>query len=78
MNKIIETSFGTLADPHRIAKGSASNIVKEGAFFVFSLRIDSNDIRKYSFTDRSRAEKMRDIMINHLEIKIREDLRKTP
>ena len=23
MNKIIETSFGTLADPHRIAKGSA-------------------------------------------------------
>ena len=77
MTKIIETSFGAPADPHRIAKGSASNIVKKGSFFVFSLRIDSNDIREYCFTDRSRAEKMRDIMISHLEVKIREDLRKT-
>ena len=70
MSKIIETSFGTLVDPKRIAKGSASNIEKKGAFYVFSLRIDINDIREYSFTDRSRAENMRKILISHLEQRI--------
>ena len=70
MSKIIETSFGTLVDPKRVAKGSASNIEKKGAFYVFSLRLDSNDIREYSFTDRSRAENMRKILISHLEQRI--------
>ncbi len=76
MSKIVETSFGTLADPHRIAKGSASNITKKGAFYVFTLRITADDIREYSFTDRSRAVLMRDVMISHLEVKIRKDLGK--
>ncbi len=70
MSKIIETSFGTLVDSKRVAKGSASNIEKKGAFYVFSLRLDSNDIREYSFTDRSRAENMRKILISHLEQRI--------
>ena len=70
MSKIIETSFGTLVDSKRVAKGSASNIEKKGAFYVFSLRLDSNDIRECSFTDRSRAENMRKILISHLEQRI--------
>ncbi len=70
MSKIIETSFGTLVDLKRVAKGRASGIEKKGAFYVFSLRLDNNDIREYSFTDRSRAENMRKILISHLEQRI--------
>ena len=70
MSKIIETSFGTLVDPKRVAKGRASGIEKKGAFYVFSLRLDNNDIREYSFTDRYRAENMRKILISHLEQRI--------
>ena len=70
MTKIVESKFGTLIDPKRVALGSASNIVKKGAFYNFSIRIDNNDIREYSFTDRTRAVKMREILISHLEQKI--------
>jgi len=71
MSNIIETNFGTLINPTRIANGSASNIVKKGAFYIFSLRLSSDDIREYSFTDRTRAEKMRKILISHLEQNIK-------
>ena len=47
---IIETNFGTRVDPNRIALGSASKVTKQGAFFVFSLRVDNDDVREYSFT----------------------------
>jgi hypothetical protein len=67
MSKIIETNFGTLINPSRIAKASASNIIKQGAFYVFSLRVDTDDVREYCFTDRNRAENMRKILISHLE-----------
>ena len=70
MTNIIETEFGTLISPSRVAKGSASTIVKKGAFYVFSLRLSSDDIREYSFTDRQRAENMRKILISHLEYSI--------
>ena len=70
MTKIVETNFGTLVDPKRIAKGSASPVIKKGAFFVFSLRVENDDVREYSFTDRTRAEQMRQILISHLEQKI--------
>ena len=70
MSKIVETTFGTLVDSKRVAKGSASNIDKKGAFYVFSIRLDTNDIREYSFTDRTRAENMRKILISHLEQRI--------
>ena len=70
MAKIVETNFGTLVDPKRIAKGSASPVIKKGAFFIFSIRVDSDDVREYSFTDRARAEKMRQILISYLEEKI--------
>jgi len=70
MAKIIETNFGTLVNPQRIARGSASPIVKQGAFYTFSLRVEADDIREYSFTDRSRAVHMREILISHLEQKI--------
>jgi len=67
MTNIIETEFGTLISPSRVAKGSASNIVKKGAFYNFSLRLSHDDIREYSFTNRQRAENMRKILISHLE-----------
>jgi hypothetical protein len=70
MAKIIETNFGTLVNPQRIARGSASPIVKQGAFYTFSLRVEADDIREYSFTDRSRAVHMREILISHLEQRI--------
>ena len=57
---IIETNFGTKVDPQRMAIGSATNVTKRGAFYVFSIRVDSDDIREYSFTDRGRATAMRE------------------
>ena len=70
MAKIIETNFGTLVNPERIAKGSASPVTKQGAFYIFSIRLDSEDVREYSFTDRTRAEQMRQILISHLAQRI--------
>ena len=70
MTNIIETEFGTLISPSGVAKGSASSIVKKGAFYNFSIRLSSDDIREYSFTDRQRAENMRKILISHLEYSI--------
>ena len=75
MTNIIETSFGALADPKRIALGSASPVRKKGAFYNFSLRIDNNDLREYSFTNYERAENMRKILISHLEEKIKKELK---
>ena len=37
MSKIIESRFGTLVDTRRVALGAASNVVKKGAFYVFSI-----------------------------------------
>ena len=45
MSNIVETTFGTLVDAKRIAKGCASNIQKRGAFYIFSIRIENDDIR---------------------------------
>ena len=70
MSKIYETSFGTLVDANRIAAGLASSITKKGAFYVFSIRLEHDDVREYSFTDRSRAENMREILISHLEQRV--------
>ena len=71
---IIETNFGTRVDPNRIAFGSASNITKQGAFFVFSLRVESDDVREYAFTSRDRAVAMRKVLISHMANKITEDM----
>ena len=71
---IIETNFGTRVDPNRIALGSASNITKQGAFFVFSLRVESDDVREYAFTSRDRAVAMRKVLISHMASKITEDM----
>ena len=73
MSNIIETNFGTLINPARVANGSASSVIKQGAFYTFSLKISNDDIREYSFTDRSRALYMRRIMIGHLEEKIKKE-----
>ena len=73
MTNIIETKFGTLVNPSKIAAGSASSVKKSGAFYSFSIRISHDDIREYSFTDRSRAIYMRRVMIGHLEEKIKNE-----
>ena len=77
MSNIIETKSGTLVDPKRIANGSASNIEKKGPFFIFSIRLDDDDIREYSFTDRNKAHHMRGILISHLEQRIRKNLKRS-
>ena len=77
MSNIVESSFGKLVDPKRMANGSASGIVKKGAFYNFSIRLDNDDIREYSFTDRSRAEYMRKILISHLEQRIIKKLKRS-
>ena len=76
MVKILESKFGTLVDAKRVARGSASNIEKKGAFYIFSIRLDNNDIREYSFTDRTRAEHMRGILISHLEQRVIKQLKR--
>ena len=73
MTNIIETKFGTLVNPSKIAAGSASSVKKSGAFYSFSIRISHDDIREYSFTDRARAIYMRRVMIGHLEEKIKKE-----
>ena len=73
MSNIIETKFGTLLDTSKIAAGSASSIKKNGAFYNFSIRINHDDIREYSFTDLARAEYMRRVMIDHIEQKIKKE-----
>jgi hypothetical protein len=75
MGKIIETLFGTMADPRKIALGCASQIIRSGPFYNFSIRVDSNDIREYSFTDLTRAQNMRNILVGHLEEKLRTNLK---
>lgn len=72
---VIETNFGARIDPKRVALGSASNIKKQGAFFVFSIRVDNDDVREYSFSDRNRATAMRKVLISHMEAKLRDELR---
>ena len=67
---IIETNFGTRLDPKRVALGSATNVTKQGAFYVFSLRVDIDDVREYSFSNRDRAVAMRNVLISHLEKKV--------
>ena len=73
---IIETNFGTRLDPKRVALGSATNVTKQGAFYVFSLRVDTDDVREYSFSNRDRAVAMRNVLISHLEKKVRFENRK--
>ena len=73
---IIETNFGTKVDLDRMALGTATNVVMRGAFYVFSLRVDSDDIREYSFTNRDRAVAMRKVLISHMESKLYEQMRR--
>ena len=76
MSNIIETNFGTLINPARVANGSASSVIKQGAFYTFSLKISNDDIREYSFTTRQKAENMRKILVSHLEHMISTTIRK--
>ena len=73
MSNIIETKFGTLVNTSKIAAGSASSIKKSGAFYNFSIKINNDDVREYSFTNFEKAEYMRRVMIGHLKAKIEKE-----
>ena len=60
-----QTFFGIGFDIHTLKK--------TGAFYNFSIRLNQDDIREYSFTDLARAEYMRRVMIGHLEEKIKKE-----
>lgn len=67
MSNIVETKDGQKIDTRLVAKGCASPVKKKGAFFVFELTLNADDVREYNFTDRQKAVDMRNIMIQHLE-----------
>ena len=56
-----------------MANGSASNIQKVVAFYNFSIKINNEDVREYSFTNFEKAEYMRRVMIGHLKAKIEKE-----
>ena len=70
MSNIVEISTGVRVSLQRVAEGSASPVIKKGAFFVFSVRVDNEDIREYSFSNRDRAVSMRKVLIGHIEQKL--------
>ena len=76
-SNIVETTFGTLVDAKKITKSCASNIQKRGAFFTFSIRLENDDIWEYYFTERTRAEHMRGILISHLEQRITRKIKRS-
>mgnify|MGYP001239708359 FL=1 len=70
MSNIVEISTGVRVSLQRVAEGSTSPVTKQGAFYVFSVRVDNEDIREYSFTDRQRAVDMRKVLVGHIEQKL--------
>ncbi len=75
MTNIIKIKTGAWANPKNIAIGSVSSVKKVGAFYIFTIKLDNNDIREYSFTTSNKAVHMRKIMIGHLEEKFKKELK---
>ena len=70
MSKIVEIQTGVRVSLERVAKSSVSPVTKQGAFYVFSVRVDNEDIREYSFTNRDRAVSMRKVLVGHIQQKL--------
>ena len=75
MTNIIKSKTGAWANPKNIATGNVSSVKKVGAFYIFTIKLDKNDIREYSFTTSNKAVHMRKIMIGHLEEKFKKELK---
>ena len=75
MTNIIKIKTGAWANPKNIAEGNVSSIKKVGAFYIFTIKLDNNDIREYSCTTSNKAVHMRKIMIGHLEEKFKKELK---
>ena len=75
MTNIIKITTGAWATPKNIAEGNVSSVKKVGAFYIFTIKLDNNDIREYSFTTSNKAVHMRKIMIGHLEEKFKKELK---
>ena len=52
-------------------------MLQKRVLYFFSIRVENDDIREYSFTDRTRAEQMRNILISHLETRISKKIKKS-
>ena len=70
MSNIVEISTGVRVSLQRVAEGSASPVTKQGPFYVFSVRIENDDVREYSFTNRDRAVSMRKVLVGHIQQKL--------
>ena len=70
MSNIVEISTGVRVSLQRIAEGSASPVSQKGVFYVFSVRVDNEDIREYSFSNRDRAVSMRKVLVGHIQQKL--------
>ena len=75
MTNVIKTKTGAWANPKNIATGNVSSVKKVGAFYNFTIKLDNNDIREYSFTTSNKANNMRKIMIGYLEEKFKKELK---
>jgi len=75
MTNIIKIKTGAWANPKNIDTGNVSSVKKVGAFYIFTIKLDKNDIREYSFTTSNKAVHMRKIMIGHLEEKFKKELK---
>tara|TARA_B100000579_G_scaffold107559_1_gene85622 strand:+ start:440 stop:676 length:237 start_codon:yes stop_codon:yes gene_type:complete len=75
MTNVIKTKTGAWANPKNIATGNVSSVKKVGAFYNFTIKLDNDDIREYSFTTSNKANHMRKIMIGHLEEKFKKELK---
>ena len=75
MTNVIKTKTGAWANPKNIATGNVSSVKKVGAFYNFTIKLDNNNIREYSFTTSNKANNMRKIMIGYLEEKFKKELK---
>ena len=75
MTNVIKTKTGAWANPKNIATGNVSSVKKVGAFYNFTIKLDNNDIKEYSFTTSNKANNMRKIMIGYLEEKFKKELK---
>ena len=75
MTNVIKTKTGAWSNPKNITTGNVSSIKKVGAFYNFTIKLDNNNIREYSFTTSNKANNMRKIMIGYLEEKFKKELK---
>lgn len=77
MDHVTDLKTNGKYDARQLAAGCVSPVEKSGAFYKFTLRVSADDEREYSFTNRDRAISMREIMMQHMEARIKADIAKS-